>query len=173
METQQATHAYRVQQAAELSPIRGVAVLYDRAIESLRLAQHAIDIDDINMRWRANRKACDILIGLSTCLDHKLGGEIAANLSDLYRFMLIHLMRVDVDRDKKAAEDVIGLLKPLAQSWHQLADQADEDPEKIERAVAAARRALGADLQAVEDKPARDIQPATDQPSSVTTNLTV
>lgn len=131
-----AAQAYRSNEISDASPVRAVAILYDRAIEALNQAIRGIEKRDVNHRWKNNRKATDILISLNNCLDHDKGGEIAVNLARLYDFMIMRLMRVDVNNDVQAARDVIGLLEPLRKSWHELADRADKEPD-LQRLIAA------------------------------------
>lgn len=121
--------AYLSQQLATLSPARRVAMLYDKAVASLHDAVQAIEAGDIQRRWNANNLAGQIIETLWATLDLERGGEIAANLDRLYAFMLRHLADVDMKNDPKPALDVIGLLEPLRQSWHELARQADADAQ--------------------------------------------
>lgn len=115
--------AYLSQQLAALSPAKRVAMLYDKAIASLREAIQAIEDGDIQRRWNANNLAGQIIETLWATLDLDKGGDIAANLDRLYSFMLRHLSEVDMKNDPKPAQDVIKLLEPLRQSWHELATQ--------------------------------------------------
>ena len=112
---------YVTQQVMTASPAKLVAMLYDKAIVSLREAIHAIEKGDIQTRFNANKRAGDIITHLWTTLDMDRGGEIAANLSRLYSFMLGRLTFVDVRNDPEPAREVIGLLEPLRDSWNQIA----------------------------------------------------
>lgn len=128
--------AYLSQQLAGLSPARRVAMLYDKAIASLREAILAIDAGDIQRRWSANSLAGQIIETLWATLDLERGGEIAANLDRLYSFMLRHLSDVDMKNDPKPAQDVINLLEPLRQSWHELAKQSEAETRAAPRGQA-------------------------------------
>lgn len=128
--------AYKNNQSIGASPVKTVALLYDKAIDSLHVACKAIDTNDINLRYKANKKAYDIIIHLCAALDFEQGGEIAENLERLYSFMMLRLMQVDLRNDKTAALEVAGLLKPLRDSWHELAEQVETKSE----AVSDARR---------------------------------
>ncbi|MCE2510837.1 MAG: flagellar protein FliS, partial [Alphaproteobacteria bacterium] len=59
----------------------------------------------------------------ASTLNHEQGGEIAMNLDQLYRIMRNRLLWVDLNNDAAPAQEVIGLLEPLRQSWHELADK--------------------------------------------------
>ncbi len=123
-----ATQKYQSQQIMSASPAELVAMLYDRAIGCLEAAVRAIDEGEIEARWRANGKAMEIINHLWMTLDLEKGGEIAANLDQLYRFMLARLPEVDLHNNPGPARDAIKLLEPLRRSWHTLADQAKDAP---------------------------------------------
>ena len=127
---------YQTQQVMTASPAQLVAMLYDKAILSLREAVRAIEAGDIQARFNANKRAGDIITHLFTTLDIERGGEIAANLSRLYRFMLSRLAFVDVRNDPEPAREVIALLEPLRESWTQIA--RGDKPAATAPAAAAA-----------------------------------
>lgn len=116
-----AAQAYRARQAQGATPVQQVALLYDRAIASLREAIEAIDNGEIERRWRANTRAVEIIAALWSGLDMENGGEIAENLRRLYVFVMNRLRDVDLRNDAQAARDAIDILDPLRQSWHELA----------------------------------------------------
>lgn len=128
MDKTAAVQAYRSSEASDASPVRTVAILYDRAIEALNQAIRGTETNDIDLRWRNNKKAMEIIMALANALDHDNGGEIAQNLDRLYGFMVMHLGKVDLKNDPQPARDVIGLLEPLRRSWHELADKIEKDP---------------------------------------------
>ncbi|MGH6719088.1 MAG: flagellar export chaperone FliS [Alphaproteobacteria bacterium] len=111
---------YRDQDILTASPCQLVVKLYDKAIGALTLAQDAVQRRDIKSRHTANQRALDVITHLTNTLDMERGGEIARNLRRLYGFMCVRLIDVDLNNDAQAAGDVIGLLKPLRQSWQQL-----------------------------------------------------
>ncbi|HAE48814.1 MAG: flagellar export chaperone FliS [Tistrella sp.] len=111
---------YRIQSVMTASAAQRVAMLYDRAITWLQEAKAAIERGDVKARHDANNHAGEIIVHLQATLDLEKGGEIAANLSRLYRFMLNRMIQIDLRNDAKAADDVIGLLRPLSEAWHAL-----------------------------------------------------
>jgi flagellar protein FliS len=146
-----AAQAYGTQQVKGAPPVLQVAMLYERAIGSLQEAVAAIEAGDVNKRWSANKRAMDIVTALMASLDGERGGEIAHNLDQLYTYLLRRLPMVDVRNDPAPATEAIELLKPLCESWQQLArgeqtqasdtaaDQADETA--AERSPQASERA--------------------------------
>lgn len=113
---------YRTQQLMTASSAQRVAMLFDKAISSLKEAIEAIGRGDIEERWRTNKRAMDIVAELASSLDMEQGGVIAAKLHDLYRFVLMRLTDVDIRNDPTPAREVIGLLSPLRESWHEIAN---------------------------------------------------
>jgi len=103
------------------SPAKLVSMLYDKVIVSLREAIAAIEAGEVEARWRANARAMEILSHMWSTLDVEKGGEIAKNLDSLFSFMLSRLPEIDLRNDPEPAREVIQLLQPLRESWHELA----------------------------------------------------
>ncbi len=116
--------SYQTQRIMTATPAQLVAMLYERAIFALKSAVRAIEAGDIEARFNANKQAGDIITHLYTTLDVERGGEIAANLGQLYHYMLGRLTFIDVRNDPAPAREVIALLEPLCESWVSLARQA-------------------------------------------------
>ena len=141
--TKNASRQYQTQQIMTASPAMLVFMLFDKAISSLNLAIRAIEEDDIEGRWRANNRAMEIISHMQMTLNMELGGEVAENLDRLYGFMLNRLPKVDMKNDPKPAEEVIELLKPLRESWRELANQGDKPAREAAKIAAEAKAANG------------------------------
>lgn len=135
--TKNAADKYQVQQIMTASPARLVAMLFDKAISSLHEAIRAIEAGNVEARWRANGRAMEIVSHLWATLDMEKGGQIAANLDQLYKFMLERLPDVDLHNNPGPARDVIGLLEPLRKSWHTVASQGGAKPAAVPAQPAA------------------------------------
>ncbi len=112
---------YVTQQVMTATPAKLVFMLYEKAIATLREACHAIDNDEVETRWRANNRAIEIVSHLWSTLDLDRGGNISKNLGELFPYLITRLAEVDVNNDRAPAEEVIGLLEPLRDSWRELA----------------------------------------------------
>lgn len=119
---------YQTQQIMTASPARLVCLLYDRAILSLKEAIAAIEAGKVEGRWRANKRAIEIVTHMWATLDVERGGEIAKNLSDLFSYIVTRLPEVDFQNDPTPAREVIELLEPLRDSWHKVANGKTERP---------------------------------------------
>lgn len=131
-----AARAYGDQQVNTASPAQMVYMLYNKAISVLQEAIKAIEVNDIEARCNANGRAMEIIAHLSGTLDLEQGGEIARNLQEIYRFSMVHLMKVDRNNDAQAAQDVIGLLTPMRDSWAILANRSTNE---LRQAVQSAK----------------------------------
>lgn len=103
------------------SPERLIALLYDGALSAIGRARLALEQGNIPARGQAISKAIDIVgNGLRAVLDHEAGGEVAANLSNLYDYIerCLLLANLHADADKLAEAD--RLLSDLASAWKEM-----------------------------------------------------
>jgi len=102
------------------SPSRMVVIAYDEAIGALRTAVMAIHAGDIECRCNSVTAAMEIIGNLWLSLDMEHGGTVAESLGKLYAHMINRLSMVNLYNDAEIAEEVIGLLEPLRDSWMEL-----------------------------------------------------
>ena len=121
---------YLTQQIMTASPAKLVAMLYDRVISLLSEAIAAIEAGDIERRWKASGKATEVISHLWETIDHERGGEVAANLTQLYGYIFKNIARIDLENDPQVARDIIQLLDPLRRSWHELSENRPANPEE-------------------------------------------
>jgi flagellar protein FliS len=114
--------SYASQQILSASPARLVFMLYERAITSLNEAIAAIDAGQIEARWRANKRATEIISHMWSTLDHERGGEIAMNLDRLFAYMMRRLPEIDMKNDRNTAAEIIQLLQPLRNAWYEISN---------------------------------------------------
>ena len=73
---------------------------------------------DVSAKGAALGKAVRILDeGLKAGLNLRDGGDLAANLHQLYTYSAMRLTQANLHNDVKALEEVVKLIEPLAQSW--------------------------------------------------------
>ena len=67
-------------------------------------------------------KASRILVGLQGSLDYERGGEIAANLGELYGYSIRKLFAANVNLDTAPDNiaEVKSLLEPIAEAWEKM-----------------------------------------------------
>lgn len=110
--------AYTQGQVVASSPVRIIVLLYDGAIRFCRQSQQRFS--DPAVRGHGLGRAHAIVSELMIVLDHDQGGEIAARLESLYRYVLDALIRANVKGDARALDSAIGVLEELAQGWREI-----------------------------------------------------
>lgn len=117
-----AASAYR-RVAAETSvqgadPHQLVGLLFAALLQSIATARGAMQRGDIPAKAEALGKAVRIIEeGLKAGLNLNEGGEIAANLHQLYSYSVLRLTQGNLRNDTAALEEVARLIEPIAESW--------------------------------------------------------
>ncbi|KMW44666.1 flagellar export chaperone FliS [Ralstonia insidiosa] len=102
----------------DANPHRLIAMLFDGARAAVKLAAASIERGDLPTKLRAFDKAISIIgQGLQASLDHKRGGEIAAQLNGLYDYMMRRLVVANGTNDLTMLAEVDGLLASLQEAW--------------------------------------------------------
>ena len=122
MSQTQMTHSEE-QETAHIAGTRLVILLYDGAIGALNKALAAFEAGDLHTRCEAINMVMDIIVQLHDALDLERGGHVAANLDNLYRFMITRLARANLTNDPQPVHDVLHLIKPLYDAWRGLDEQ--------------------------------------------------
>jgi flagellar protein FliS len=115
--------AYIEGQVLDSDPVHLVVALYEGAIDATRRARTCLETGDIWSRSKATSKAMNILIELSTSLDHQKGGVISYNLARLYRYMQQKLMEGHAQKKAEAYQEVERLLETLLEAWRKVAKE--------------------------------------------------
>ncbi len=68
-------------------------------------------------------RAYDIILELNNTLDHKVGGDLSAQLEQLYMFMTEQLAKANIHNDMSALQNVLKLLETLYEGWKQAVDK--------------------------------------------------
>ncbi|EXI73990.1 MAG TPA: flagellar export chaperone FliS [Candidatus Accumulibacter phosphatis] len=130
-----AISAYRkvgVDAAIEVAdPHRLILLLFAGAQAALGNARVAMQQQQIAAKGEAISKAIDIIgNGLKVSLDLEKGGEIAERLDALYDYLVLRLLRANLDNDLPALEEVASLLEEIHGAWREIA------PERLQQSVA-------------------------------------
>lgn len=104
----------------EVSPQRLTGMLYDGALTRLATARGAMARGETTAKLRAMAGAIAIIEHLRACLDQQAGGSIARNLDALYDYSLRRLVHANATNDAPAVDEVLDLLRPLAEAWDQI-----------------------------------------------------
>jgi len=112
--------AYQKNKYETASPHRLILFLYEGAIRSCTQVVKAIQQSDVKATYTHITRTQDIINELIACLDLDKGGEIAANLQNLYDYMNGRLLQANLNRDPEPAQEVIGLLTSIKSAWEEI-----------------------------------------------------
>ncbi len=110
--------AYAEGSVAGGSPLQLVIALYEGTIESIRQARLCLAMNDIWGRGAAVNKAMKLLTELLVSLDHRNGGEIAANLKRLYSYIQCRILDAHTKKQEEPLLEAERLLKNLLEGWY-------------------------------------------------------
>jgi flagellar protein FliS len=106
---------------AAARPIDLVVMVYEGAVEAIGRALANLATGDVNAKNTAVSRAIRIIDeGLKAPLDPR-GGEITANLADLYDYMVRRLLQGSARNEPAMLEEVRDLLLELKSAWDELA----------------------------------------------------
>ncbi|POT59434.1 flagellar protein FliS [Citrobacter amalonaticus] len=113
------------------SPHQLIEMLFDGANSALVRARLFMQQGETTAKGEAISKAINIIDnGLKAGLDQEKGGEIAANLSDLYDYMVRRLLQANLQNDIQSLEEVEGLLSNIADAWKQISPKASSQESR-------------------------------------------
>jgi len=117
-----AYHNVAVQTAVgSADPHRMTLLLYDGAIEAIRLAQAHLGTRRVAVKCEAIGKALRIVEeGLKASVDRKAGGQLAERLVALYDYITMRLLQANLRNDRSALEEAGRLLGDLRSAWAQI-----------------------------------------------------
>ncbi len=104
-------------QAAVANRVELIQMLFDGLIDSLSAARGHIEHNAIEEKSKALTRASRILVGLQGALDFQQGGDLAANLHELYAYAIRRLMHVNARNDLEALQEVHSLMSEVREAW--------------------------------------------------------
>ncbi|MCX8683772.1 flagellar export chaperone FliS [Gilliamella sp. B2889] len=106
----------------QASPHQLIVLLFEGALNAIRLAELYIEKGNIAGKGQAISKAINIIDnGLKSSLDLEQGGEIAENLDQLYQYISQQLLLANLHNDKDKLQVCFNLLDNIAQAWREIA----------------------------------------------------
>lgn len=112
-------NAYRVNAIETASPEQLTLMCYDGALTFMRRAVKHLDEGDLARASEATGRAQAVVNELNVTLNMEAGGEIAANLRDIYLFVNRHLGTGIMRREPDRITEAIELIGGLRESWAQ------------------------------------------------------
>jgi flagellar protein FliS len=123
------TNAYAMNQYKEVgtqagltdaNPHKVIQMLLDGALTRIAEARIAIERNEIQEKNIALSKAISIISALQESLDSQSGGEIAANLENLYVYSKELLAGVMSSNDTGALKEASQLIQTIRESWNSI-----------------------------------------------------
>lgn len=114
---------YKQTSIATASPEKILLMLYEGAIKFTKKAIVAAEKRDIGERATNICKVYDIILELNNTLDHKVGGDLAKQLEQLYNFITDQLSKANLEGDPQPLKSVLRILETLYSGWVQAVDQ--------------------------------------------------
>jgi flagellar secretion chaperone FliS len=94
-----------------------VVMLMDGALERIAMARGAMQRNDVTEKARLLNRTVSIVAELRGSLDLSAGGQIAANLSELYDYMNRRLMLALANNQIEPLDEVSKLLTEIRSAW--------------------------------------------------------
>lgn len=120
--------AYQKNELANLTPVQVVARLYQKLDLSLRMGRESVVAGEVGRQGEQLGLSLAIVGELQGTLNHDEGGEIAANLDDLYSYLFKEITHANIAKDVARLDNAINTVKPLVEAWVELA----ADSKKVE-----------------------------------------
>jgi flagellar protein FliS len=106
-----------------------VDMLFDGLLVAVGSARAALIGGDVKSKCAHIVTAVRILEeGLKGALNIEQGGELAANLQELYAYCVLRLTQANARNDVAALEEVQRLVEPVASGWKQMGQATDANP---------------------------------------------
>ncbi len=122
---------YRQTEVLTASRVQVVVLLYDGALQSMKLAQTGILQNNLADKARFLRRALTIVAELSNVLDMERGGDIATSLRRIYDYVTDELTQANVKHEAARIDGPIRCLSTLREAWEQVAKQQQALPQAV------------------------------------------
>jgi len=103
--------------ASYATPHRLITMLLEGALEKISAAKGFMQRKEIANKGNYISWAISIIEGLRMSLDNDKGGEIAANLDNLYDYMERRLVEANAKNDEAILDEVTDLLTTIKSAW--------------------------------------------------------
>lgn len=104
-------------------------MLYEAAIKFTKLAIQAAEEKKIADRGQNIIRAFDIIVELQATLDHKVGGELAMQLEQLYVYMLEQYTKANISGSPEPLRSNLKVLENLYEGWKGAIENMKKDNE--------------------------------------------
>lgn len=104
-------------------------MMYEAAIKFTKLAIQAAEEKKIAERGQNIIRAFDIIVELQATLDHKVGGELATQLEQLYIYMMEQYTKANMKGDPEPLRSNLKVLENLYEGWKGAVEKMKKENE--------------------------------------------
>lgn len=104
----------------DASPHQLIAMLLTGALDRIASAKGAVARGDVQRKGELLSAAIAIIDSLRASLDREQGGEIAANLADLYDYIEQRLVEANLASNAAILDEVSALLVQIRAGWESI-----------------------------------------------------
>lgn len=108
---------HTVSNLGEGSPHRLIQMLMEGFLARVNSAKGAMMHGDMESKSVYISKAIGIVGGLNEALDLSQGGELAANLRQLYDYINMRILQASQENSQEKLDEVIGLMSDIKEAW--------------------------------------------------------
>ncbi len=113
---------------AASDPHRLIVMLMDGALERIATARGCMQRGETSEKARLLNRTVSIVAELRGSLDMNAGGQIAANLSELYDYMTRRLLTALANNQVELLDEVSTLLNEIRSAWVAIPSHAQRRP---------------------------------------------
>ena len=124
---------YKKTVLATTDRVQIIYMLYEGALNHLKMARRKIAIGDTLSKGHHFSKATSIISELSNVLDMEKGGEISVNLRRLYEYVLQRLLYANLYNDITAIEDSEKVIETLKSGWKEMMEELKQKQPAVAR----------------------------------------
>ena len=117
---------YAQTQFQTASSVQVIVLLYDGAIQGMKLAKEGILSNNYQDKARFLDRALRIVGELSAALDMDRGGAIATDLRRLYEYIQYELTQANLHHDSGRIDSPIRCMTTLREAWQELVRRGKE-----------------------------------------------
>lgn len=119
--------AYQKTQVTTAKPEKILLMLYEGAIKFNKIAIQKMKEKNVAEKGKNISKTLAIVSELMNTLDHEKGGQLAADLENLYMFMMDKLIDANMHNNVENLEAVERLLTTLYTAWQDVVNNPRPD----------------------------------------------
>lgn len=105
---------------ATADPHKLIVMLMDGALERISSARGAMENGEKETRNRMIHRTVSIVQELRASLNLEKGGELAANMADLYDYSNRQLLRANLENRPELLDEVGNLIRQIRSAWVQV-----------------------------------------------------